>query len=186
MSSLNESIYRFAFCVENHLLLAIFLKLTLVLAVMWLFALALRRSNPQWRILVWRLGSISILLAIGTSFLPGIWRVEINAPEIAQVLPRDNSLTSSWVVLEYNEEGLTDPKTSEAPATHGSAVMNLSLYEISNQKVKSVTQLYPRTQPKSRRSLWWQTNKRLLRLLIQLIQLQPNQLRIPIRFRACS
>ena len=121
MSSLNESIYRFAFCVENHLLLAIFLKLTLVLAVMWLFALALRRSSPQWRILVWRLGSISILLAIGTSFLPGIWRVQINAPEIAQVLPRDNSLTSSWVVLEYNEEGLTDPKTSEAPATHGSA-----------------------------------------------------------------
>jgi beta-lactamase regulating signal transducer with metallopeptidase domain len=72
-------------------LVAILTKLTLVLAVAWLFHAALGRSNPRWRVLVWRLSASAIVLLGGLALAPPFLHLAILPSATPTALPATES-----------------------------------------------------------------------------------------------
>ncbi|MGE3314357.1 MAG: hypothetical protein AB7O26_04515, partial [Planctomycetaceae bacterium] len=48
------------------------LRITLLLGLAWLTHLALARSNPRWRVQLWRFTSLAVVVVAFTTFLPKV------------------------------------------------------------------------------------------------------------------
>ena len=89
-------------------------KLTLLLTAAWLVSAALSRSNPRWRVLLWRLTASALVLVGGLALVPPFLRLSI--------LPAASPNSQIPVAHVFGPQEHADsllPKTTQRPAHVG-------------------------------------------------------------------
>jgi beta-lactamase regulating signal transducer with metallopeptidase domain/thiol-disulfide isomerase/thioredoxin/uncharacterized GH25 family protein len=115
------------------------IKITAVLAIVWLLHFELRRANPRWRVLVWRLGTIGVLVLAALAACPPLIRLPM--------LPPANSRAVSPVAMmeRPSEQRIPTATTpSESPAVNRKHTIAVDERETAAAPV-GVTQSQPAT-----------------------------------------
>ena len=102
--------------------LALVIKITLLLALAWLSHAALGRANPSWRVLVWRLTALGIVLLILLAGLPPMVRLPLlrQTAEVTQIKQSDAPPSSAWTAAttweRRDRESATCRRTTRSSA----------------------------------------------------------------------
>ena len=105
-------------------------KLTLLLTAAWLLSAALVRSNPRWRVLLWRLTASALVLVGGLALVPPFLRLSILPARFAALsgpatesplpaAPPNSQMPVAHVFGPQNHADSPVPMTSQRPAHVG-------------------------------------------------------------------
>jgi len=105
-------------------------KITAILVVAWLSHLVLRRSNPRWRILVWRVSVVGLIGTVLLSLLSPLFTLRL-LPAISAPSDATHSISTANPVAPFvgidgalpTDFATNPPNTSPPPQQQASAVM---------------------------------------------------------------
>ncbi|HVA46847.1 MAG TPA: carboxypeptidase regulatory-like domain-containing protein [Pirellulales bacterium] len=96
-------------------------KVTVVLAMAWIFHAILARSNPRWRVLVWRMTALAMLAVAALSLAPPLVNLRLLRPR--QAMENTSAIESTHLDAgeTMRDVSFTAARTTPPPASEGAA-----------------------------------------------------------------